>query len=151
MMKNDFDAALEKALTIIKEFEGCRLTAYRCPAGLWTIGYGQTVGVKPGMVWTQDQVEADLVKSVRTRMELVLQGCPNLSTEPPGRLAACTSLAYNIGVAAFWESSVCRLTKANRFMEAAEAFLLWNKSRSKVLPGLVRRRQAERALYLERQ
>ena len=139
---------LDAALTLIKKFEGCRLKAYRCPAGRWTIGYGQTAGVKEGMVWTQEKAEENLRETAMIHLEWIIVSCPLLKTEPPGRLAACISFSYNVGMQNFSESSVCRLTRAGRFREAADAFLLWNKSRGKVLPGLVRRREAERAVYL---
>jgi len=141
-------AVLDRALPIIKEFEGCRLKAYKCPAGIWTIGWGQTKGVKEGMVWMQEQADADLEKDAMTYLEACLRSCPQLADEPDHRLAACTSLAYNIGNGAFSTSTVCRQTAAKNYKLAADAFLLWNKAGGKVLPGLVRRREAERKLYL---
>lgn len=139
--------AVKLALPIIKEFEGCRLRAYQCPAGIWTIGYGQTKGIKQGMQWTQEQADADLEQSVRSYAEQVLEVCPELEYEPPYRLASCTSLAYNIGVNAFANSSVCSNTKKGEYEKASNSFLLWNKAGGKVLAGLVRRREAEKRLY----
>lgn len=142
------NTALEKALVIIKAFEGCRLNAYQCPAGVWTIGYGETLDVRQGDVWTQEQAENMIKKRVAQFMSLTLKKCPQLSEEPPRRLAACTSLAYNIGTGAFGSSSVCRLTGRKEYDRAADSFLLWNKAGGRVLRGLTLRRQAERSMYL---
>lgn len=141
--------ALDLAVAIIKQREGCRLTAYLCPAGIPTIGYGETKGVKLGMKWTQLQADTAILSRVGEFMAGVVAACPSLASEAPYRLAACTSLAYNIGLKAFASSTVCRKTAAKDYKGAADAFLLWNKANGKVLPGLVSRRQAERQLYLE--
>lgn len=140
--------ALEMAVEEIKVSEGCRLKAYRCPAGVPTIGWGETLGVKMGMVWTQAYADSRLRIRVAQFMAAVLKACPILHLEPPQRTAACTSLAYNIGIGAFRTSSVCRLTMRQEFDRAADSFKLWNKGGGRVLKGLVIRRAAERALYL---
>lgn len=142
------ESAMDKALKIIREFEGCRLKAYRCSAGVWTIGWGQTAGIKEGMAWTQAQADSNLANSVKTCMQAVLRACPQLKEETDNRIAACTSLAYNIGNKGFAGSSVCRHTQNREYSKAADAFLLWNKADGKVLAGLARRREAERKLYL---
>lgn len=141
------NAALELAIELIKRFEGCRLTAYKCPAGVWTIGWGETLGVKEGDVWTQEQADAMLRRRAAQFILATLKRCPQLTAEPPERLAACTSLAYNIGVGAFGASSVRRKTARREYLGAADSFLLWNKAGGRVLRGLVRRRQAERGTY----
>lgn len=144
-------AALDKAINIIKKFEGCRLNAYRCPAGIWTIGWGETRGVKKGDIWTQGKADEMLETRVKEFMEAVLLNCPELEEGPDNRIAACTSLAYNIGISAFAGSTVCRMIRQNEHKRAADAFLLWNKAAGRILPGLTRRRQAERKLYLGEQ
>ncbi|MBY0556557.1 MAG: lysozyme [Burkholderiaceae bacterium] len=140
--------ALDLAVKTVSAFEGCRLRAYRDIVGVWTIGWGETAGVRPGMVWTQEQ--ADIVLRRRTGHFLlaVLQRCQALHLEGPERQAACVSLAYNIGIGAFGASSVCRKTMAQDFAGAADSFLLWDKAGGRRIEGLVRRRKAERALYL---
>jgi len=143
-MKNVIDMAAE----MIRQFEGCRLAAYRCPAGVWTIGWGETRGVKEGDVWTQGQADAVLLRRVGQFMIATLKRCPQLHAEPPERLAASTSLAYNIGVGAFGASSVCRKTKRRDITGAGNSFLLWNKAGGRVLRGLTLRRQSERARFL---
>ena len=143
-MKNVIDMAAE----MIRQFEGCSLTAYRCPAGVWTIGWGETLGVKEGDVWIQGQADAVLLRRVGQFLLATLKRCPQLHAEAAGRLAACTSLAYNIGVRAFGASSVRRKAMRRDHAGAADAFLLWNKAGGRVLRGLTLRRQAERLGYL---
>lgn len=140
--------ALDLALPLIKRFEGCRLRAYPDMVGVWTIGWGETLGVREGLVWTQQHADAVLERRVGQFMAAVLVRCPQLHLEPPERLAACTSLAYNIGVGAFGASTVCRKTKDRDFAGAADSFLLWNKAGGRRVAGLVRRREAERELFL---
>lgn len=134
-----------KGIALIKEFEGCRLKAYKCPAGVWTIGYGWTIGVKPGDVWTQAKAEEMLAKGVKPYADAAEVKCPH-STQ--NQFDAMVSLCYNIGPGNFAKSSVARLHNAGNFTGAADAFLKWNKGGGKVLAGLTRRRQAERNLYM---
>lgn len=137
------------AIKLIMGFEGCRLRAYQDIVGVWTIGWGETAGVKPGDVWTQEQADERLRARVGFFMLETMRKCPQLFLEPPERAAACTSLAYNIGLGAFGASTVCRKTKYQDFEGAARAFLLWNKAGGKAVRGLTIRRQAEAAVYLE--
>jgi len=140
--------ALLIALRLIKRFEGCKLKAYKCPAGILTIGWGETLGVKEGDVWTQEQADETLRQRTIQFMQAVLKRCPALHTMPPEALAACTSLAYNIGIGAFGASSVCRKTIRGDIEGAAKSFLLWNKGGGRVLRGLTIRRQAESTTYM---
>jgi lysozyme len=139
--------ALEIAITLIKRFEGCRLHAYRDIVGVWTIGWGETLGVGPGMVWTQDYADSRLRLRVKSFMLAVLKECPGLVLEQ-NKLAACTCLAYNIGMGGFRASSVKRLTNRKEWARAGQSFLLWNKAGGKVVNGLTRRRASERVRYL---
>lgn len=137
-------------VAVIARLEGCRLTAYQDSVGVWTIGFGETFGVKEGMVWTMEEAKARLRVRVTYFLLQVLRRCPQLHLEPWGRSVACTSLAYNIGLGAFGASSVCRLTKYREYASAAHAFLLWNKAGGRVLKGLTFRRQQEMLIYLEK-
>lgn len=139
--------AFEELVAAIKRFEGCKLAAYRCPAGVWTIGYGETLGVKEGDVWTQEQADARLRVRAGQFLLAVLKRCPRLHLEPPERWVACVDLAYNIGVGAFAASSVSRKTMRGEFDQAAESFLLWNKAGGRVLKGLTIRRKWDRGTY----
>lgn len=134
------------ARRLVAQFEGFRGTAYLCPAGVWTIGYGFTSGVNPGDVITREDADARL----DAELAHFASGVRPLLTRPatPNQFGAMVSLAFNVGVAAFARSSVLRLHNAGDFAGAARAFALWNKAGGKVLPGLVRRRAAEADLYL---
>lgn len=142
----------EASLEIIKEFEGCRLKAYKCPAGVWTIGYGTTdgavTGVTPheGMVITQGQAE----RYLKLAVEKFAAAIKPAITQPinENEFGAFVSLAYNIGSGAFKKSSALRHFNAGDKAKAADAILMWNKAGGKVLAGLTRRRAAERALFL---
>lgn len=132
-------------LELVKQFEGCKLTAYKCPAGVWTIGYGSTGDhVRPGMTITKDQAE-ELLRSDLRRFEAAVQTEAGDATD--NQFSAMVCLAFNIGIAAFARSSVLRWHQAKNTGEAANAFRLWNKAGGKILPGLVKRREAEAALY----
>jgi lysozyme len=138
----------EAGLALIRQFEGCRLKAYKCPAGVWTIGYGWTHGVKPTDQWTQSQAEEMLVKGL-DQYENAVQSAIGAHSTTSNQFSALVSICYNIGAGNFVKSSMLRHHKAGDYAKAADAFLLWNKAGGKVLNGLIKRRQAERALYLE--
>lgn len=138
--------ALHMALPLIKEFEGCKLKAYKCPAGIPTIGWGETKGVRMGDEWTQEQADNMLEKRVQEFMDGVLKKVPNL-WQKPACLAACTSFAYNVGLTAFNGSSMARKLNEGDFDGASAEFPKWNKAGGQVLAGLVRRREAEQALF----
>jgi lysozyme len=138
-----------RGLALIKEFEGCKLKAYRCPAGVWTIGYGWTHGVKPGMVWTRQKAEEMLVEGVKPYARAVAESIGKAPTTQ-GAFDALTSFAYNAGTGALRKSSMLRLHRQGKYQAAADAFLNWTRGGGKVLPGLVRRRKHERALYLSK-
>jgi lysozyme len=138
---------------LIKKFEGCVLKAYKCPAGIWTIGYGNTfyedgMKVKEGDVITQARAE-ELAKFIIDQFAVtiapfILQPLNN------NQFSACVSLAYNIGTGGFKRSSVFRKLNVNpNDATIADSFRLWNKGGGKVLKGLVRRREAEIALYFK--
>jgi lysozyme len=140
--------ALTLLIKLLKQFEGCELNAYQDIVGVWTIGYGETKNVKKGDVWTQAQADQTLETRAIEFMHGVLKLCPALADESPNKLAACTSLAYNIGLGAFGTSTVCKKTKSMEYESAANAFLLWCKAGGKVVRGLENRRRIERATYL---
>jgi lysozyme len=140
------------SIALIKQFEGCKLKAYKCPAGVWTIGYGTTdgavTGVTPheGMVITQEQADRYLAISVGKFAAAIKPAITQPINE--NEFGAFVSLAYNIGSGAFKKSSALRHFNAGDKAKAADAILMWNKAGGKVLSGLVRRRAAERALFL---
>jgi lysozyme len=139
---------LELAFKTVASFEGCRLESYQDIVGVWTIGYGETLNVGPGMVWTQAQADNALKTRLAGFLGRVVGACPQLAQESASRQAACVSLAYNVGATAFATSTVCRMLRARNYQAAADAFLLWNKAGGKVVDGLTKRREAERKLFL---
>lgn len=138
------------AVELMARREDCRLVAYQCIAGVWSIGWGETAGVTADMRWTEDQADARYLQQVRKYAARVEALCSHEPT--PHQLGAMTSLAYNIGLAAFAKSTVLRKHNAADFDSAARAFALFNKARIggalQVVRGLTLRRAAEAALYL---
>ena len=138
------------AVALIAESEGLRLRAYRCPAGVWTIGWGETEGVHPGDTCTREQADRWLCEDVTDRTRAVRAMC---TVEPsPAELGAMVALAYNIGLTGFERSTVLRQHNTGNRQAAARAFGLWNKARVNgtltTLPGLTARRAREAAMYL---
>ena len=141
----------DKGLALIKRFEGLRLEAYRCPAGIPTIGYGSTGShVKMGMVITEPEAEALLKRDVarfETGVNAILGGVPTTSDQ----FSALTSFAFNIGLQALLKSTLMKKHKAGDIAAAGDQFRQWNKARVRgqlvPLAGLTARREAERKLY----
>ncbi len=135
-------------IELICRNEGCELAAYVCPAGHWTIGFGDTgPHVKPGMVITRETAEQLLADRLEREFEPgVLKHIGDAPTTP-NQFAAMVALAYNIGVGGFRRSSVARHHIDGDYELAAEAFHMWNQGGGRVLAGLVRRRKEEAALY----
>jgi lysozyme len=138
-------------LNLIKSFEGCKLTAYQDVAGIWTIGYGHTLGVTAGMVFTQDQADQALASDLLSTETAVDKAVAGVNTTD-NQFAAMVSLSYNIGSGNFGSSTVLKEHRAGQTQSAADAFLMWNKATIngvlQVVAGLTNRRTAERSLYL---
>lgn len=135
----------QKGLDLIKSFEGLRLSAYKCPADVWTIGYGTTAGVKQGQTITKERAEELLREDVRRFEDQVLRLVKMPLTQ--GQFDALTSFVYNLGAGNLSNSTLLRLLNAGDYDGAAAQFERWNKAGGKVLAGLIRRRAAERALF----
>jgi lysozyme len=135
-----------RGIELIKSFEGLRLSPYYCSGGVLTIGYGHTRDVRPGMRITKEQAEKLFMEDLE-RFERAVRGAV---TVPIGNnmFAALVSFTYNVGESAFRKSTLLRRLNAGNFAAAANEFPRWNKSKGKVTEGLVRRRAAERALFL---
>lgn len=132
-------------LEIVKRFEGCKLTAYKCPAGVWTIGYGSTGShVKPGMTITQDQADELLRSDLRRFEDFVDAHC---SPCTDNQFAALVSFAFNVGEGALRTSTLRRLHMEGNHAAAQGQFARWTKAKGRTLPGLVKRREAEAKLY----
>jgi len=133
-------------LGLIKDFEGLRLKAYLCSAKVWTIGYGHTKGVKAGDTCTLAEAEAFLVEDVKWVLVAVERTVKVPLT--PGQRAAVNSFIFNCGATAFRTSTLLRKINAGDYKGAADEFPRWNKAGGKVIKGLVRRRAAERKVFL---
>ena len=133
-------------IDLIKRFEGLRTEAYDDGFGTWTIGYGHTAGVVPGQRISPAEAERLLLDDLATFEARVRQLCTRAPTA--NELAALTSLAFNIGVGAFQRSTALRKHTAGDPVGAAEAFKLFRRAGGREVPGLLRRRNAEAALYL---
>ncbi|AYQ11336.1 lysozyme [Escherichia coli] len=141
----------EKGIALIKEFEGCRLTAYRDSVGVWTIGYGwtQPVDGKPiraGMTIKQETAER-LLKTGLVSYESDVSRLVKVGLTQ-GQFDALVSFTYNLGARSLSTSTLLRKLNAGDYAGAADEFLRWNKAGGKVLNGLTRRREAERTLFL---
>lgn len=132
-----------RGLDLIKSFEGCRLSAYKCPAGVWTIGYGHTSEVYEGMVISQAQADRLLVEDVQVYANAVdkYQSRFNFNQN---EYDALVSFTYNCGVGSLNAVMACCNTK----QEIAEECKLYNKGGGVVLAGLVRRREEEYKLFM---
>lgn len=146
-MKNFAEYPAEVAADFIEQWEGCRLEAYQCSAGVWTIGVGHTEGVKKGDAITYAQSRAFLFEDIRTHVEAL---APAISVPvSEGQFIALASLAFNVGVASVTGSRLVKKLNAGDVSGAADEFLDgWDTAGGKVVPGLQRRRRAERKLFL---
>ncbi|MEI7598958.1 MAG: lysozyme [Aestuariivirga sp.] len=142
---------MEEGLALIRRFEGFRANAYRCPAGVWTIGYGHTSqagppAVRPGMVVTEKEARRILGEDVAHFADAV--GALLAREVSAAQFSALVSFAYNVGVGAFRSSSVLSAVNAGRFQDVPARLKLWVKGGGRVLPGLERRRAAEAELFM---
>ncbi|MEZ1330275.1 lysozyme [Enterobacter asburiae] len=141
----------DKGIALIKQFEGCKLTAYQDSVGVWTIGYGwtQPVDGKPvraGMTIKQETAER-LLKTGLVSYESDVSRLVKVGLTQ-GQFDALVSFTYNLGARSLSTSTLLRKLNAGDYAGAADEFLRWNKAGGKVLNGLSRRREAERALFL---
>lgn len=134
---------MNKAIELIKEFEGLRLSAYRCDAGVWTIGWGHTSGVRPEMKISAEHAD----ELLRADVECVNRSLTGIKLTENQR-AALISFGYNVGVGAMMRSTLMKLVvnDASDRRIAAE-FAKWKYAGGKVLSGLVRRRKREAEVY----
>lgn len=139
---------MNPAINLIKQFEGCRLTTYKCPAGIDTIGYGHTgPDVYAGLTITQEQADTLLAAD----LEKFSTGVDSAVKVPlnANQRGALISFAYNCGLNNLKHSTLIRKINAGDHTAAADQFSRWVYADGRTLQGLVRRRAAEAALYLE--
>ena len=137
----------QKGIDLIKHFEGCELNAYKCPAGVWTIGYGHIKGVSEGMSITQEQAEQMLLDELKEYEnyinELVVVDLSQTQFD------ALVSWVYNLGPANLQSSTLLKVLNSGDYSGVPAQIERWNKAGGKVLEGLIRRREAESALFCE--
>jgi lysozyme len=154
----------DRAIAMIKHDEGVRVKPYRCPALLWTVGVGHVIDqshIKVPMeerkslpipagwdrVLTMEEVNAILAKDLESFERGVLRLAPNLAGRQ-SKFDACVSFSFNVGLGNFQRSTIRMKIQREEWDQAADSFLMWTKAGGKELPGLVKRRKGERALFL---
>ena len=141
-------SALEILIKLIKDSEGCKLTSYKCPAGIWTLGYGQTCEIKQGMTWTQQQADDDLIKTALAVLDRAIKYSPILATVNMEKQAAIGDFIYNLGVGNYAKSTLKKQVDAGNWLAASSEIKKWDKAAGKVLKGLTVRRQKEAELLV---
>jgi lysozyme len=133
----------------IEGYEGCRLTAYQddSPQKIWTIGVGHVNGVVPGMTITQEEA-GDLLAEDLANAEAAVNSLVKVPLSQP-QFDALVSFTFNLGAGALRESTLLRKLNAGDYQGAAAEFGKWCHAGNQVLPGLVRRRAAEAAMFKE--
>ncbi|MEG0237934.1 MAG: lysozyme [Cetobacterium sp.] len=135
----------QKGIELIKKFEGCKLESYKCPAGIWTIGYGTTKGITSGMKITKEKAEEllklDVEKFEKSVLKLVKVDLNQ------SQFDALVSFTYNLGEGNLSSSTLLKKLNNRDYYGASEEFQRWNKAGVKVLNGLIKRRESERNLF----
>lgn len=143
-----------EGLRLIKSFEGyhsrqedggCK--AYKCPAGVWTCGWGATEGVTPHTLWTETEAEERLAYELAKFETAVLKHVAIPLNQ--NQFDALVSFAYNCGAGALQRSTLLKRVNASRFEETAKEFQKWTRGGGRILPGLVARRAREAALFMK--
>jgi lysozyme len=157
---------------LMHQYEGCRNKPYLCPAHIWTIGYGHVLyqdqirlpmvskegqstmirkeyplKQEDNRVWSKEEIEKLFSDDVSLFERGVLRLAPTLSGRQ-GAFDACVSFSFNAGLGNFQRSTIRMKVNRGEWEEAAEAFMQWTKGGGRELPGLVKRRKAEKALFL---
>ena len=135
----------KEGLALIKKFEGCELEAYRCPAGVWTIGFGTIKDVKEGDRITKDEAN-HLLEEEMIEYESYINDMVDVPLEQNQFDALC-SWVFNLGPKNLSESTLLRVLNDGKYEEVPQQIKRWNKANGEVLTGLIRRREAEALLF----
>ncbi len=136
----------QAGINLIKRWEGFRSNAYLCPGNVWTIGYGHTKNVYQGMCISKEQAE-QLLKEDLKHFEASVSQLVTVKLNQ-AQFDALVSFTFNVGVYAFKKSTLLRLINQENFLEGANQFERWVYANRKKLPGLVKRREEEKKLFL---
>ena len=131
----------------IEQFEGLRLASYQDSIGVWTIGYGHTEGVSAGMTCTSEQADAWMAEDLR-----VAELAVDISVRVPlnqNQYDALVSFTFNVGSGNFENSTLLKKLNLSDYIGASAQFPIWDRAGGQALPGLLKRRLAERDLFLE--
>ena len=134
-----------KGIELIKHFEGCETEAYKCPAGVWTIGYGHIKGVQDGDVITETQAHEMLVQELKEYENYILNGVEVDLNQ--NQFDAMVSWVYNLGNGNLNSSTLLKVLNSGDYAGVPEQIMRWNKAGGKVLAGLTKRRDAEAELF----
>ena len=140
----------KQGINLLKHFENYEMKAYKCPADVWTIGWGFTringVKVKEGDIMTLEEADKELIKQLKT-YENVVREVIKLDYINQNQYDALVSLCYNIGGSSFRRSDIIKLINSRNFIGACRIFNLWSSAAKKRSKGLLRRRMSERNLF----
>ena len=134
-----------EGLSLIKKFEGCKLIAYKCSAGVWTIGYGHTTGVKEGDVCTQEEAEK-LLRGDIFKFEEYVQDSVKVDLDQ-SQFDALVAWTFNLGPGNLRSSTMLKKLNNGEYESVPFEMRRWNKAGGKTLDGLIRRREAESLLF----
>jgi len=135
----------QEGIALIKKFEGCELEAYKCAAGVWTIGYGSTKGVKEGDSISQEDADKLLLHEIK-EYDGYVNDLVEVNLEQNQFDSLC-SFCYNLGPQSLKSSTLLKVLNAKDYEGVPAQIKRWNKAGGKVLQGLVRRREAEALLF----
>ena len=142
-------SALEILLKLIRDSEGCKLTAYQCSGGVWTVGWGYTgTDIKKGLVWTQEKADECLLVTAMGVLNQAIKASPILATANMEKQAAIADFIYNLGVGNYAKSTLKKRVDAGNWLAASSEIKKWNKAAGKEMKGLIVRRQKEADLLL---
>jgi lysozyme len=139
------NAISEEGLSLIKRFEGCRLEAYKCSGGVWTIGYGHTENVKEGDTITQDKADK-LLKSDIAQFEVYVNYSVMVEVNQ-SQFDALVAWTFNLGPGNLRESTLLKVLNNQDYTSVPREIKRWNKAGGKTLDCLIRRREAESLLF----
>ena len=135
----------KEGLALIKKFEGCELEAYKCPAGVWTIGFGTIKDVKEGDRITKDEAN-HLLEEEMIEYESYINDMVDVELNQSQYDALC-AWVYNLGPSNLGSSTLLKVLNEGKYEEVPQQIKRWNKANGEVLTGLIRRREAEALLF----
>lgn len=140
-------SAIDLAADLVRQREGCKLTAYKDGGGVWTIGYGHTAGAHEGLVWSQVQADTALTTDLQNAAMGLFGLIKAKLTDK--QMAALISLAFNVGAGALKGSTLINAVNDGRWADVVRQFIAWDHDNGREVKGLLHRRLIEATLYIE--